>query len=442
MAQNFQIEGLENDKELDTGKYFLYSVIKSKKLLNTNTFGIKIKRFEDKLEVANKKCDVMGKIDKYCDIIVGVTGHLHPVKPTNGQIENQKYRDEKLDKFMKKVHESEKKEFTENTETSKEYEVLTDDDDEKDFECENYGDTYLFSNEDCLDEDKIIPEQRFAVVSFYTPDFVKNLKYNLFKVRGYTNTYEKADKMSKEFENLDCGKFNIGVVEIGKWTPINFANMKSRKTQDRDTQMKIMQKELQELNELVGRYKKNLDGRKDLLDKRKKEEIKKAAENLNNDDKEEYQQIQQTDEVKEVKELGKNKEATKERLQQTIERMKKAKENKVSENNENNETSETNENNEIVENTQNKEHKEINFKNTNRDFNSRIESMKKKLNEMKSQKQETNKSNVVDDTKITINKEVVRINEKKQNLENLKEDKEKLEEKLKKMREMLNSKSQ
>ena len=55
MTQNFQLDGLENDKELDAGKYFLYSVIKSKKLLNTNTFGIKIKRFEDKLEIAKKK---------------------------------------------------------------------------------------------------------------------------------------------------------------------------------------------------------------------------------------------------------------------------------------------------------------------------------------------------------------------------------------------------
>lgn len=426
-----QINEFGIDKEQSDGKYFLYSVINPKNILKTETFGIKIKRFENKEEIAIKKCDIMGKLDKNFDIYLGYTGHPHPIHPKLGQIENEKYRNEKLDKIMKNIHESEKKEFVDEDD---------DDDDEKinnEEQKENlYNEShteFIFSNEDCLDEDKIIPEQRFAIISFATPELIHNLKKKLFKIRGYTDTYEKADKLSKHFENLDEGKFLIGIVEIGKWTPINLNTLKKMKTLDNKSQMEIMKHELNELNEIIGRYKKNLDSKKDLLEKRKMEQIKEAASNFEENKEilpEQNKEIlpeQTKEEKEEIKELGKNKESTKERLQKTIEQIKKTKETS--------ETSETQKNSE----QQNKK-QGVNLNNTNRDVNSRLDKMKKKLLEMKN-KQSQNVSNVVDDKKVKISQEALRINEKKENLENLKADKQKLEDKLNKMKEMLNKKT-
>ncbi len=418
------------DKESNDGKYFLYSVINPKNILKTETFGIKIKRFENKEDVAIKKCDIMGKLDKNFDIYLGYTGHPHPIHPKSGQIENEKYRNEKLDKIMKNIHESEKKDFVDEDDQNEE-----DNENEKKENLYNESHTeFLFSNEDCLDEDKIIPEQRFAIISFATPELIQNLKKKLFKIRGYTNTYEKADKLSKHFENLDEGKFMIGIVEIGKWTPINLNTLKKIKSLDKKTQMEIMKHELNELNELVGRYKKNLDGKKDLLEKRKLEQIKEAASNFKED--EEIMPEPTKEEKEEIKELGKNKESTKERLQKAIEQIKKTKE--TSETSETPETSEK-QNNQETQDTQNKK-QGVNLNSTNRDINSRLEKMKKRLSDMKN-KQTQNTSNIVNDKKIQISQEALRINEKKENLENLKADRQKLEDKLNKMKELLNNKS-
>lgn len=430
MENYTKIENIENDKELDDGKYFLYSVVTPKNILETSTFGIKVKRFENNQEVATKKCDVMGKLDKYFDIYLGYTGRLHPINPTSGQIENQKYRNEKLDKIMKKVHDSEKKDFIdEQNKSENQDEKQNENQDEKQKNVteeernENtYNDTmteFVFSQEDCLDEDKIIQDQRFAVVSFVTPELIHNLSENLFKIRGYSNTYEKANKLSKQYELQDEGKLLIGIVEIGKWTPINLSNLKKMKSFDinNDEKTKMMNYELKELNEIVGRYKKNLDGKKDLLEKRKLEQIKEAAKDFNElNENNEYEILpsSNTTETSEIKELGKNKESVKERLQKTVEQIK---------------------NNGVNNSVNNSEPQKRNLNNTNRNLNSRLEKMRKKIAEMQD-KNEKKPSNIVQ-----INQEVLRINEKKQNLENLKVDKEKLEEKLSKMKKLLNQKN-
>jgi hypothetical protein len=344
---------------------------------------------------------------------------------------------------MKKVHDSEKKDFMdkqngilnddENAEKKKEQELLEEEKEKMEYIYNDTNAEFHFSNEDYLDEDKIIQEQRFAVISFATPELIYNLSENLFKIRGYSNTYEKANKLSKYYETQDDGKLLIGIVEIGKWTPVNLANLKKMKSLDNNEKIKIMNYELKELNEIVGRYKKNLDGKKDLLEKRKVEQIKEAATNLNENEDNDYEILppSNTAETAEIKELGKNKESIKERLQKTVEQIK----------NNTQDVSQENTQNVVQDEMHNDEPRKqkTNLNNTNRNLNSRLDKMRKKLTEMKDKNTKT-MSNIVDEKKIQINQEVLRINEKKQNLENLKIDKEKLEEKLNKMKDLLNNK--
>jgi hypothetical protein len=431
------IENLERDNYQGNNKYFLVSSISSENILNCGTYGIKIRGFENKEEDAKKKAELMRKRDKYHDVLVGSIGDWYSIIPSSSQIEEEKYGNEKLGKIMKKVHDTEIKEYEkekikemddekinlkENMDeiikkTMNEKKNIIEDENENDDETD---DTFMYNGEDCLDEDPIIPEKRFALISFASPEILMNIKDKIFKIRGYTHSYQKAIEHSKIIENNDP-TFNVAIVEIGKWTAVNFKLLsKMRKYSDEKKTRKNL-KELKNLNEIIGRHKKNLDSRKEILKMRKKEKIKQAALELN-DGPDDYQLEEQ--EVN--KEINKNKETVKTRLQRIIEENKKKKAIL------NEETNESEQNKPSGKN-----------KSSNHNSESIRERLQRKLAEKKEKAEENNSENKkkeLEEKHVSIRKEAVRITEKKHNLEELKEDKIKLELRLEKMKEIYNKK--
>jgi hypothetical protein len=274
---------------------------------------------------------------------------------------------------------------------------------------------------DCLDEGTIIPDQRYAIVSFISPELVGNIHDTLFKVRGYTNNLQKAYQLAKKLEDAD-NKFYLAVIEIGKWAAVNFKLMKSMKNYDDAKKIEKQKEDFKNLNEIIGRYKKNLDGRKEIMQKRKEEMIKQSATELNENNDEPVPEVKvENDEKESLKDLEKNKEFVKERLRKLIKK-------EISEKQE-----------ETLKPKNSKEKPEIKIlNNLNRDRAAMIERMKKKLEEKKknaeNNKQQQNNKQILDEKKIKISQEASRLNEKKQKIEELKEDREKLEANLLRMR--------
>ncbi len=439
------VEGLENDENVIGYKYVLLSTISPENILNCDVWGLKIKGFEDKEEMAEKKAELMRKKDKFFDVYVGVNGSWHPLVPTSKQIENEKYGNEKLNKIMKKVHESEKKEKKEeqNNEVKldNEYDIIKNLSQRKnnleDDGVVKQNINFQYENEDCLDEDPIIPDKRFAIVSFLSPELAINCKERYFKIRGYTHSLQKAYQLAEKLKEKD-ETFNLTVVEIGKWTAINFKLMSKMKQYNETELSEKQQYDLKILNEIIGRYRKNIEDRKEILQKRKMEQIKKGAEELNNEGEniENCDNINNESEI--TTELSQNRGSAKDRLQNLINSSAKLRD--VSEKKESKGETEN-------ETTHNDDKKKEELRNTNRFANTnrnhdpreRMEKIRKKIAENKEKNKDVNNTKIPD-KQLKIKQEVNRINEKKQNLEELKIDKEKLESNLNKMRQMLEQK--
>lgn len=121
---------------------------------------------------------------------------------------------------------------------------------------------------DYLDEDEIIPNQRFGCFSFVSPEGIRNCKIRAFKCRGCYPTKVEAEAKAKELRERDRNKFNIFVGEIGKWLPWD-PDPNTVKSQD------YVEKEL---NELVHGYLDNMEKSKKLHEERKQELINTAKD--------------------------------------------------------------------------------------------------------------------------------------------------------------------
>jgi Family of unknown function (DUF5832) len=446
--QYTKINDLENDTIITGDKYAIVSMISPRNILNSNTWGIKIRGFENKDEKAEEKAESIRKRDKYFDVFVGFNGHWHPMNPTTTQIESEKYKNKDLNKIMKNIHESEKKEQVEKQlkkeveEKAEEDLVIGDNnnDDYSDDEDLTYNDKFIYENEDCLDEDKLIPNQRYAVISFASPELVNNLQENFFKIRGYTSNLQKAQFLAKQIDEKDK-KFSLAVVEIGKWAHVNFTLMGNAKRKKMDLQTFAEKQKIEEnnLNEIIGRYKKKLDDKKDIMRKRKYEQIKECADEMNEDENNNQDKEDDSDDdllmdessnlIKE--ELGKNKDETKERLKNLISQNPSLKEKLEFAKTTKNVGTEKERNEEKT-----KEEKKIKegmyIQKLNRDKYATMERMRKRLEEKKK-----NAGENVNEKKVKINKEALRINEKRHNIEELKGDKDKIEANLKASRERM-----
>jgi uncharacterized phage infection (PIP) family protein YhgE len=72
---------------------------------------------------------------------------------------------------------------------------------------------------DVLDEDPIIKDQQWLVISFISPEGIRNTTLRGFKLRCVEKNEELAKKKADEYRKLDNGKFDVFVGQVGKWLP-------------------------------------------------------------------------------------------------------------------------------------------------------------------------------------------------------------------------------
>ena len=122
---------------------------------------------------------------------------------------------------------------------------------------------------DYLDEDDPITGQKFACLSFLSPEGILNCKIRGLKVRGVYNTREEADARAKYLQSVDPN-FNVFVGPVGYWLPWDPDPNDKNSVQDQ------IYKEKQ-LNKLMKGYKDNLAQSTQVQHQRKQEIIRKAA---------------------------------------------------------------------------------------------------------------------------------------------------------------------
>ena len=165
--------------------------------------------------------------------------------------------------------------------------------------------TFKYTKIDTLDEDKVIPSQRFYCISFISPEGIMNCKTRGIKVRSVHSTFEEADKVAKKFRDQDK-YFDVGVAEIGKWCPWDPTPEQTKKTKykgkdQNEIMRKIQEKELGDLNEVVGRHKNQVDTGKKTHKNRVARSMKDNLNSFNED-----QTNQAGNEEKEEKESARN----------------------------------------------------------------------------------------------------------------------------------------
>jgi hypothetical protein len=159
---------------------------------------------------------------------------------------------------------------------------------------------------DYLDEDPVISEQKYCVVSVLTPKNFKDVDEKstmyTFKVRGSYSSVEEAQKRIQLLNQLDPN-VNIYLAEVGKWCPFEDDPEKAKDAVYKD----------EELNRLMKGYKENQEKAKELFEVRKADMVAKALadtkdkkEKLKKDDEEAKAKVQIdesiADKEKEVKE--------------------------------------------------------------------------------------------------------------------------------------------
>lgn len=147
---------------------------------------------------------------------------------------------------------------------------------------------YKYTKIDCLDEDKVIPNQRYALLSFISPEGVMNCKIRGVKVRGVFATADEAKFACEKLKKKDK-YFDVFVGEVGKWLPwdslkqseeVKFRNERLDKIMQKTHSTNTQTSQLENLNELVGRKKELLDKEKGNHKARVKDAIKENMENL------------------------------------------------------------------------------------------------------------------------------------------------------------------
>lgn len=138
---------------------------------------------------------------------------------------------------------------------------------------------YTVIDADHLDEDEIIANQRYCLLSFMSPEGIMNCNVRSVKFRGAYATLEEAEKYAAKLEQQDR-YFKIFVGETGKWLDCdpNSKRVEQEKTSNPQHQQIINAqnaRRMAKINELAGRTKhlidKNRNGKKDMMNEKKKE---------------------------------------------------------------------------------------------------------------------------------------------------------------------------
>lgn len=121
---------------------------------------------------------------------------------------------------------------------------------------------------DYLTEDPVIPRQRFCLMSFLSPEGVKNCTLRGLKIRGIYETREEADEEAKKLQAID-GNFHVFVGDVGKWLPW-----------DPDpNQCQSQEYKEKQLNDIMKEYLNNQEKAKQHNEERKENMIRNAAIN-------------------------------------------------------------------------------------------------------------------------------------------------------------------
>lgn len=158
---------------------------------------------------------------------------------------------------------------------------------------------YTMVDVDHLDEDEVIAEQKYCLLSFMSPEGIMNCNVRAVKFRGAFPTLEAAEKYAAKLEQQDA-YFKIFVGETGKWLDCdpNSKRVEREKTSNPQHQQMLdaqAKQRMTQINELAGRTKqlmdKNKNGKKDMIDEKKKDgaaqelvDKKRQRQNTNNND--------------------------------------------------------------------------------------------------------------------------------------------------------------
>jgi len=148
---------------------------------------------------------------------------------------------------------------------------------------------YKYTEIDCLDVDTPILGQSYVLLSFISPEGIMNCDIRGLKVRGTYPTYDMATKAAKKLRDTD--KYHhVFIGEVGKWLPwdpsekqVEEENYKDKDLNDimkkaHETEMRAkQQRKLDDLNELAGRHRENIDKGTQEYNKRKNDMIKEGA---------------------------------------------------------------------------------------------------------------------------------------------------------------------
>jgi hypothetical protein len=162
------------------------------------------------------------------------------------------------------------------------------------------------SKDDYLDEDPIIPSQRFALVSIVSPASVNtgpdfNWKsvtpsgepwdFRLMKIRYVCETEQQAEKKKLQLQEID-NFHNIYIMPVGRWGPFEDSEEFCEDVEYKDQQANQIMKSFKEQQAKADLYdnerrvtaKKDADRRRKLMDKRNKIKESKANQILKDTD--------------------------------------------------------------------------------------------------------------------------------------------------------------
>jgi len=204
--------------------------------------------------------------------------------------------------------------------------------------------------------------------------------------------------------------FDIFILEVGKWGPFDptskqveeekYSNEKLDKIMKKAHESEMKDKQMKDLNELVGRYKENMNMKDKQHEQRVKDKIKQSAADYNDEPEE-----------REEREGEKEGERENEQAGQTVQTSQVEHDAKVAKS------------------------AGVRFANLNRDREAIKERLRKKLAESKAKKEQD-----LTQQKQNIRDESIRMSQKSQNIENLKGNKEQIEVQLQKMKELYENK--
>lgn len=108
-----KIDCLDEDEPIIGQTFVLMSFVSPEGVMNCNIRGLKIRGIYATESQARAACEKLKQKDKYFDVFVGEVGKWLPWNPTTKQVKEIKYRNNKLDKIMSKIHENELKTLNE-----------------------------------------------------------------------------------------------------------------------------------------------------------------------------------------------------------------------------------------------------------------------------------------------------------------------------------------